>query len=166
MQENGKGKNILDYLRGKKKLPLLIAGIALGILLLIGSGSATSGNEVSKEPDAFAQRTEELTAYEARIKKEVEVLCESVAGISDASVMISFSRGYRLEYAEDADGDPLTVGSGSNEEAVYGALLPPAVAGVGIVCRGGAGADAQRVLVELVSTALGIPSNRVYIAGK
>ena len=94
------------------------------------------------------------------------MLCESVGGVSDAAVMVSFSRGYLLEYATDAEGDPLTVGSGSSEGTVYSTLSPPAVTGVGIVCRGGGNAEVQRVLIELVSTTRGIPASRVYIAGK
>ena len=166
MQEKPKEKNILDYLKEKKKLPLLIAGALLGILLLILGGTSTSQSTASKEVDPLTLRAEELTAYEARLEKEIEVLCESVAGVSDASVMVSLAHGHRTEYVTDAAGDPVTVGSGSSEQAVYGTLLSPTVTGVGVVCRGGASAEVQRVLVELISTALGISANRVYIAGK
>lgn len=165
MQEKIKIHGILDYLREKKKLPLILGGILLGIFLLI-LGGASMSDDAPAVKDEATLRAEELSAFEARVEKEIEVLCESVGGVSDAAVMVSFSRGYLLEYTTDAEGDPLTVGSGSSEEAVFGALSPPAIAGVGIVCRGGGNAETQRVLVELVSTTLGIPANRVYIAGK
>jgi hypothetical protein len=165
MQEKLKHKGILDYLKEKKKLPLLIGGLLLGILLLLVGGTKTSESPNSNE-DPLVLRAEELAAFELRLEKEIEVLCESVAGVSDATVMLSLAKGYRVEYAADSAGDPLTVGSGSNEEAVFSALLPPTVTGIGVVCRGGSGAEVQRVLTELISTALGIPANRVYIAGK
>ncbi|MBE6594222.1 MAG: hypothetical protein E7644_00335 [Ruminococcaceae bacterium] len=166
MRENIKVYGILDYLKERKKLPLIIGGLLLGIFLLILGGISTSKGEISNQPDALALRAEELRLFEAQLEKEIEVLCESVGGVSDATVMVSFSRGYLVKYTADADGDPTTVGSGSSEEAVFGTLEPPAVIGVGIVCRGGHSAEVQQVLVELVSTALGIPANRVYIAGK
>lgn len=166
MQEKIKIRGILDYLKEKKKLPLILGGVLLGVFLLILGSAGTASTPSATVKDEATLRAEELSAFEARIEKEIEVLCESVGGVSDAAVMVSFSRGYRLEYTVDAEGDPLTVGSGSSEGAVFSTLSPPAIAGVGIVCRGGGNAEVQRVLVELVSTTLGIPANRVYIAGK
>ena len=159
--------NILDYLKSKRNIPLLIGGAVLGILLLILGGFG--GSEDVKDAattDRTAMETAALESFAARTEAELEALCEAVSGVSDAVVMVTLSRGYRVQYAADEKGAPLTVGSGSSEEAVFDALLTPAIVGVGVVCRGGSRPAVQRELVELISTVLGIPASRVYITGK
>ena len=166
MKEKRIFTSILDILKEKRSLPLVLSGILLGTLLLILGSAGGADKENSNIQDPTAVRVAELTDFEARTEKEIELLCESVAGVSDAAVMITVARGYLNVYVTDAAGAPVTVGSGNSEAAVPGAVSAPVVSGVGIVCRGGGNAEVQRVLVELVSTTLGISANRVYVAGK
>ncbi len=166
-QEKSSFQNFLDFLKSKKNIPLLIGGVVLGVMLLIFAGAGTTTEKSKAEGESLlAEQTGALSLYESKLEKELELLCESVAGVSDATVMVGFSGGYRLQYLSDADGEPVTVGGGSSEAGIFATLIPPAVSGVGVVCRGGNRPDVQAKLVELISTALGIPSNRVYITGK
>jgi stage III sporulation protein AG len=80
--------------------------------------------------------------------------------------MVHLQGGTRVVYATDEKGKPVAVGSGSSEQALQSTLLSPEIAGVAVVCRGGSSPAIQHTLTELLSTALGIPSNRVSIAGK
>ena len=95
-----------------------------------------------------------------------QILQEAVSQVSGAEVMVTLESGYRVVYASDGKGEPATVGSGNKQQALQQTLRPPAVAGVAVVCHGGKDPDVRRALVELISTALGISSNRVFVAGK
>ncbi len=158
-------RGFFTFLTGRAKLWVVVLIGALGILLLLFGITDTSkvGNATE---DSLGIRVDELHSYQTSLEKEIEVLCESVVGVSDCTVMVTLSRGYTVAYSRDGGGDPATVGNGSSEEALFDSLSPPAVAGVGIVCRGGRDAQVQGLLIELVSTALGISSARVFVTGK
>ena len=164
-QVKKRARGLLGFLAGRGKLFAIILVGALGILLLV-LGATDTGKAGGTADDALGTRVDELNAYQATLEKEIEVLCEAVVGVSDCTVMVTLSRGYAVSYGKDGGGDPATVGSGNSEEALFDSLSPPAVAGVGIVCRGGRDAQVQALLTELVSTALGISSARVYVTGK
>ena len=158
---------LLDYLKGRGKLWLLVGGVVAGVLLLLlGSGFGESKGAASAEEPAVIEDTAALEAYRTKLEGELESLCESVAGVGQAQVMVTLGSGHRVVYVTDEKGQVATTGNGSNESAIYRTLQPPTVEGVGIVCRGGKSAAVQHTLTELISTTLGIPSNRVYITGK
>jgi stage III sporulation protein AG len=143
---------------------LLLCGVIGGIFLLV-LGSAMQETQES----ASAARTEDLSAmqsYEQHLEKEIAALCDEVAGVGHCEVMVHLRGGTRVIYATDEKGKPVLVGSGSAEQALPATVLTPEIAGVGVVCRGGEKPAVQQTLVELISTTLGIPANRVFVAGK
>lgn len=151
------------FLLANRRFWLLAAGALLGLLLLFWGGSIKAEGE--KAPEAGGSAAE-LLSYQRELEARIEVLCEAVAGVSGVDVLVQLECGPRTHYATDRDGKPLTVGSGSTEEAVAETVLPPVVAGVGIVCHGGATPTVQRTLTDLVSTALNIASHKVSVVGK
>ena len=163
MMEKGKKHGVLDYLQERGKLLLLVGGALLGVLFLLFGGLPKQSK--TTETDGMNERIEALETYRERTEKELEALCEAADGVSDVRVLVTLSGGYETHYVDDS-GKTVTVGSGSGETALFSHLSPPAVAGVGIVCRGGHDPAVQQTLTELVSAALGIPRNRVYITGK
>lgn len=161
-----KSRGFFTFMKTKGRLWLLLGGAMLGVLLLLVGGMGSTAKEEVDTPDAIVERVAELQGYEAQLERELEAICEAVSGVGETEVMITFESGYTVQYQKNGDNDPATVGTGSNEEALFRTLLPPAVAGVGIVCRGGNNPTVRETLTELISTTLGIPSNRVYITGK
>lgn len=165
-QKQAKSRGFLDFIKAKGRLWLLIGGAVLGILLLLLSSGI--GSESTSDQGAVQDGldVEYMAAYEKEIEARLETLCESVSGVGQAEIMVRLAEGYRTVYATDADQKPVTVGSGSNQRALPEAVTPPTVAGVGVVCRGGNDPSVQQRLTELISTTLGIPSNRVFVTGK
>jgi stage III sporulation protein AG len=160
-----RSRGVLDFFRDRGKLWLPVVGVVLGaLLLLLGSGYAKS--EKVESDASFAESADELQTYRAALEKEVAAICDAVKGVSHVEVMVTLECGYRVTYTTDGDGDPVTVGSGSNQKALYRTLQPPAVSGVAVVCHGGDSPALQRTLTDLISTALGISANRVCVAGK
>ena len=142
---------------GKKKYLLLGLGFLLGlILLLYGS---FGGERQSETVDALPT----AEGYRRELTKEIEALCEKVQGVGRVTVLVSLEGGYEYVYAKDADGDCVSIGSGSGKQAVVQNILPPKLLGVGIVCDGGEDAACRAALTELLSAALGIGSNKIYI---
>jgi stage III sporulation protein AG len=169
MEERGRKKplGVVGYLKSRGRLWLLVVGIVAGALLLLLGGMGASESAASAVQAEETERSAaELVAYTSALEAELETLCESVSGVSHVQVMVTLGSGYRTVYVVDGKGQVVTTGNGSSEAPVCRTLQPPVVEGVGIVCRGGRDPAVQRTLTELISTALNIPSNRVYITGK
>ena len=68
-------------------------------------------------------------------------------------------------YARNYDkGDLIVIGSGSSKSAVKVTEKPPVIGGIGVVCRGGGDPNVQKRLLELLSSAFGVSSSKIYIA--
>lgn len=140
-----------------RQLVLAAVGLCLGVALLLfgGFGGGDAAEEVV---------TESPEVYRQTLEASLTDLCSSVRGAGRVTVLVTLKGGYEYVYATDRNGGCVTVGSGSGERAVVASVRAPEIAGVGIVC---AGADDPRVaeeLCELVSAALGIGRNRIYVS--
>ena len=142
---------------GKKKYLVLGAMFFLGLLLLFWNGGDSDASAVTEMPQMSAEE------YRAKLTEEIGLLCRGVRGVGRVTVLVSLSGGYEYVYARDGDGDCVGFGSGSKKEAVVENILPPKIAGIGIVCDGGANAEVREALVELLSAALGVGANKIYI---
>ena len=151
-----KAQGILSKLGGGGKLWIIIVGAVLGVSLLLFGGS-------DKKADVTASENEsELVEYSKEVEAKILELCSKVEGVKNVSVAVSFESGFEYVYATDGD-KTLTVGSGSNESAVRVTEKPPTISGVGIVCTGGGDPRTQQKLINLISAAYGISSNKIYI---
>jgi hypothetical protein len=137
-------------------------------LLLVGNGIGTEAKPSgAAESETVVQEDgEDLAAYQKALEEELAALCEAVAGVGKVDVMVTLGSGCRVVYVTDGSGKIATTGTGSAQRAVYRTLQPPTVVGVGVVCKGGDNPHVQRALTDLVSTTLGITTNRVFVAGK
>lgn len=156
---------LLGFLRARGRIWLLLGGVLAGIFLILAGGMLET-SESSRTATLYKEDLQELVSYETQLEKEIAKLCGEVAGVGQVEVMLHLQGGTRVLYATDQQGKPASVGSGSTEEALYSTLLLPEIAGVAIVCRGGDSPHIQKTLTDLVSTALGIPANRVAVTGK
>lgn len=151
-----KAQGIISRLKGGGKLWVIIAGAVLGVSLLIFGGS--DKNADTRVPE----NQSELVEYSKEVEAKILELCSKVEGVKNVSVAVSFESGFEYVYATDGD-KTLTVGSGSNESAVRVTEKPPTISGVGIVCTGGGDPRIQQKLINLISAAYGISSNKIYI---
>ena len=156
---------LIGFLGARGRIWLLLGGVLAGIFLIVAGGMLDTG-ESSGNAKLYEEDLEQLLAYEERLEKEIKALCEDVSGVGQVEVMLRLQGGTRVLYATDEKGKPASVGSGSAEQPLHSSILMPEVAGVAIVCRGGNSPTVQKTLTDLVSTALGIPANRVAVTGK
>ena len=153
----------------KKYLPLMVGIVGIAIVLLTGRSDKAEGNARQTND------TEELFAYTEMLEEKVRRLCEACDGVGSVTVAVMLDGGFEYEYArnteygENSYGDErreeyLVIGQGSGETCVLLRRRLPEIAGVGIVCTG-ADDDAVRAhLVSLVSAALNVGANKIYIS--
>ena len=152
-----------------RKIILIALGGGLGIaLLLLGGGFGRSGGE---DTATAVLPTDSADAYAEMLENRVAEICSGVSGAGRVSVFVSLKGGYRTVYAIDSQSSAsgykneiVMSGSGSGKEAVVTAYENPEIAGVGIVCTGGSDPHVQKEVISLVSAALGISSNKIFVA--
>ncbi len=162
-----KKKGTLAEKIGKRKLLLILLGGGVGVLLLlIGSGWLGKSDLQKTAAETAVKIEEEVRLYREETEKQIKELCESVQGVGRVTVAVSLSGGFENVYATEssANGERyVTVGSGSNQQAVLLYRTPPDVTGIGIVCTGGSDLIIRRELLSLLSATYHISTNRIYI---
>ena len=154
MDERKKKKTIF---RDGKKL-LLISIAAGGVLLLLISGLFTGG-----EPE-----TEEYTDvgfYTEYLEERICEIIESIDGVDEAVVFLTLDCSSEYVYRDDGASDFLILSGGDGEEAVRLCEIYPRVRGIAVVCTGGELARIKESVTELLSAALGLPYNKIKVAG-
>ena len=135
----------------KWKVAVIGIGFVLGaVMLLFGGGE---GREAEVKSD-------DVAVYREKMEEDLTRLCNEACG-GRVQIFISFEDGFSYGYALDSRGGVVTVGSGSSEKAVVESVAMPTVSGVGIVCVDGT--CNENSLLELVSSALGIGMNKIFI---
>lgn len=117
-----------------KKKSYLIVLLLVGVLLLVISGGFSN----SKETVDSENTPQEFELCEKRCEERVASILKQIAGIQDVSVMVTL------------DQIP------SNKER-------PKVRGVAVVCHGAETPDLRLKVVMLVSSALGVTSDKIYV---
>ena len=149
-----------NKLTKNKKTVLLACLGAVGVLFIL-IGSFAGLPEKNGGDESFSYYTTEL-------EEKIASLCETVAGISHAKVLLTLDGGSEYIYAENeqaAARDYVIITSGKTDSPVLVNEIYPKIRGVAVVCTGGDRADVQVKVTELLSAALGISANRIKVAG-
>jgi len=159
-------KNINILQKRKWALPLIALCAFLGVMLMLFGGgeekTETDGGLESLDPDIYAERVE----------KQVEELCNRIDGVSGTYAVVALKGGYRALYACDVQSgssnkknQTVLVGSGSREQGLLIGYENPEISGIGIVCSGGDDYNIRKDIITMVSSAFGLPSNKIFVAG-
>lgn len=157
--------------KNRQKIILIALGGVVGVLLLIFGGEIGKNNEsdktVAAEEDIYTMAEE----YAAMLESRVCDICSGVDGVSNVEVFVSLAGGYRTVYAYDSQStstgyknELVMSGSGSDKKAVIAAYEYPEISGVGIVCKGADNPTVRAQIISLVSAALNISTNKIYVA--
>ena len=148
---------------------ILIFAIAGAFLLWIGGDSGASNTNKDLVENL------RLEEYSKSLETKIADLCSKVKGVSNVSVSVYLDSGFETIYAYDEERKSsssgsnsekkyVTVGNGNNETMVTIAEKMPNICGIAIVCGGGGHPAVAKELIGLVSSAYGIPTNKIYIA--
>lgn len=151
---------------GKNKIWMLSLGFIIGILLIIW-GSASAEKEEQIQP---SDEPGEEKYYSEILEEKLTAFLESVNGIDSVEVLVTVDGGSEYKYAGKGGGegyasDYLVINNGENEEPVVVQEIYPKIRGVAVVCTGGNSSAVKEQVTSLLSTALGISSNKIEVAG-
>jgi stage III sporulation protein AG len=135
----------------------------LGVILIIFGASRADQTPTATES---TEADEELQVYQSQLEDRIKQLCKSVDGVGDVTVVVTLEGGFTSVYAteyQNGNESYVIVGSGSSAKPLFLSREAPEIAGVGIVCKGGADASVRHELTVLISAAFHISSNRIYI---
>ncbi len=153
-----------------KKLFLVAALAIVGILLML------LPSEITSDKDTKASDSERLEEYTTNLEKKIAELCSGVQGVSNVRVSVYFGSGFETVYAYNEESKTtsgggvntekkyVTVGSGSGESMVCIVERMPSICGVAVVCSGGGSPQISKELINLISSAYGVPKNNIYVA--
>lgn len=162
-------KGLLRSLREIKGAWIFILLFALGILLIVFSGSNTESTPPEKV-DIFDE-----AAYTAQLETRLTSLLAAIDGIGYVQVMVTLDSTHKNVYAEDTTNRVTETSSevqstlsfyNDKSTGTYPILLTetlPAVRGVAVVCKNGANPDIQLKVTNLLTSLLGVSSNRIYV---
>ena len=102
-------------------------------------------------------------------------MCSNVNGVANVKVTVYFDSGFETIYAYNEESKSsstgtnsekkyVTIGSGNDESMVCVLERMPNICGVAIVCKGGGNPLVSNQLTNLISSAFGVPKNKIYIA--
>lgn len=158
--ENGEEKN------GKLKVWIIVIGAVVGIALILLGGSGARDAPMEEQGTVYTPSEDEMVLYQGYLEERVKALCESVEGVGNVTAIVTLSGGFESVYATeliDGNEEYVIIGNGSSATALFLSRKAPEIAGVGIVCHGGASANARQELISLVSATFHIPTNRIYV---
>ena len=152
-----------------------VLGLAAGVFLIIlsfiapGEKNQTPENDLSRiNSDAFVKKQEE----------KIREILSRIDGVSDPFIMITLEASSEHIYAvkknikENSSRNGETTQKEISEDIIfYGdgrqpiliKEIEPKIKGVAVICRGISSPDMQLKIINLVSTVLKLPTNRVYV---
>ena len=153
------------------KLILLIAGAALGLLLLL-MGNLGDRQDTSEADAAFRYENLDPADYAREVEAQVATICSKVSGAGRAQAVVTLAGGYRAVFASDSQSgssgyksEVVLVGNGSAETAVLLGYENPEIEGIGIVCQGGDDPWVQKEIISLISATYHVSAARIYVMG-
>ena len=151
-------KKILNSIKSKYIIPIVL--IIIGIILLAIP---------SKKAERSDQNTElDILSYANEIETKLTELLLKVDGIEEVNVMITFENIGEQVMAENkssSSSEYVIISGGDIDEGIKLTEIFPTVRGASIVCTNGNDAVVKEKITSLVSSALGIPTNRITVAG-
>ena len=151
---------------------ITIVGVAIGIVLLIAGTFVPDQKDSQPEEDSFYAPV----SYTESLEERIEELCTSIAGITDATVLLTLENGKETVYAgnttsqnsDTSNGqtfDYIIMNRNGGEEPVLITEIYPTIRGVAVVCTNGEDAAVQITITKLLAASLGISTNRIQVAG-
>lgn len=136
----------------------------IGGFLLLGVMMIVLSSITPQQQDEVTEYTE-VGFYTAYLEERITDLCNSVYGVSKAKVFLTLDTSSEYVYQNDGVSDFLILSGENGETAVKLCEIYPRVRGIAVVCKGGDLPRIKEKITELLSAALGLPTNKIKVAG-
>lgn len=157
-------------LRGKARLwlkeyryVLLVLFLGIVLMLLPQSKAAEEGDKETPVPETVAEES---------FQEQLEQLLSMVQGAGKVRVLLTEAAGERVIYQTDGEENSqntkrtdtvILSDSGRAESGLVQQILPPTYQGAVILCQGADSAAVRLALIEAVSNATGLTSDRISV---
>lgn len=157
-------------LRGKARLwlkeyryVLLVLFLGIVLMLLPQSKAAEEGDKETLVPETVAEES---------LQEQLEQLLSIVQGAGKVRVLLTEAAGERVIYQTDGEENSqntkrtdtvILSDSGRAESGLVQQILPPTYQGAVILCQGADSAAVRLALIEAVSNATGLTSDRISV---
>jgi len=155
------------FLSSKKAVTAAAVLGALGMLMILFSGGDNSESNLQTNE---ASGSTSWSDYTVQTEERLEALLSSIDGVGRVKVMVTVGSTEEYVYAEAVkqasdkeEREYATVKITGGEEALVKKINVPVITGVVAVCDGGGSDKVREDVYRAVTSALGIPSNRVYV---
>ncbi len=160
-------KNASESGDNPRRIRIVLLGATLGVLLLLfGGRGALSTNTSATSDEVMATEQRQITEYQEYLEKRVISTCESVAGVSRVTAIVTLSGSFEAVYATEATAngeDYVVLGSGSSASGLLLVQKAPQIVGIGIVCEGAESMAVRNELISLISAGFHVSTNRIYV---
>ena len=162
---NNLREKITEMLKKDKKLLIIMLLGLSGMLLLLFSGDGKE--EAPKENSAS-----DISAVEKSIEEKLLSLIKTVDGAGKVNVIVTVDSLQEKTVAVNCEGQSgeseykneyVIVESSGDSEGLLLKITAPVIRGVGITCEGGGTLAVKQEIIRLVSAALGVPVNRIWV---
>lgn len=166
--------DIINKIKELAKKPFFLkAAVAAGLMMIILILVSDFKEDDRKSSDADVKGIS-FTSAELYADDTEKRLCETITeieGVGKAKVMLTITSTEEYVYAESvksgtsqSENSYVIIDKGSQKEALVKKINNPAISGVVIVCEGGDDPKVCERIYNAVSTALNIPTNKIYVA--
>lgn len=151
----------MKFLADKQKIGVIVLALLGIVFILFGSRNSIA----SDTDDSDIREYTDVGFYTGYLEERIGELCRSIAGIQDAVVFLTLDCSSEYVYANEKVSDYLILSDKEGEQAVMLCEIYPQVRGVAVVCTGGDLPRIRETVTELLAASLGLPSNKIKVAG-
>lgn len=152
---------------------LIVAGLAVGVILLLFSGGVGGNKDKSRKTDgekAPLVINGELDEYRHMTENRIAEACSKVDGAGRVAVTVTLNDCGETVYARETQNTSgkvsekyVIVGSGSSQAPVQTKNRMPTLTGVGVICDGGDDENVRQSLISLISSAFGVDKDKISV---
>jgi len=174
----------LKNIKKLKGLPLIISGLAAGLLLFaVGSipgMSPENKNAPPAENNALIPAGDNINVYIKLLEDKTAEIISGIKGVAGVRVMITLDSIGESEYVTDVSekktenaggtassersGETVKMGASDRSQSpVLAKQIQPKVRGVAVVCGGAGDPQIKAQIITLVSAVFGLPTNKICV---
>ena len=147
---------------------LIVAGAAAMLLVLLSDKDDKKNTKAQADVNPSFGVSD---AYTEQTEQRLSVILSSIEGVGKAQVFVTVGSTEEYVYADEkkitssgSENNYVILDDGSGKKALVEKIENPCLNGVVIVCEGGDDPKICEKIYCAVSTALNIPTNRIYVA--
>ncbi len=181
-------KKKLESCSDDKRKMIIVIGVMIGILMMMLSGLMNGNERKTKRNQDVFEKDFCVKLYEQELENRLLDIVEKIEGVGKAQIMVTLENSVEYIFAQERrektdkisdyqDKLPLKTqerndqerklmlvdGPNGRRQALVKTQVQPKVKGVVVVCQGGNNFFVNQRVTSLITTALNISSNRVYV---